>query len=371
MTVIASLALPPPIQGHAVVSQAIISELRKISQNLVVIDTSPRIQNKIHPLYHLNRIIPVFRTALALMRHSRDAEKTLYTVYEYGIGVLYNYFILVLARAFGYRIFLHHHTSGHTLAKSTRFSILAFLMGNHTSHIALSERMASDLRRNYSSVRNVVVCGNAYSVNVPSGVLDRAGIVGAFRIGMLSNLTFDKGLNIAIDAAFRAQKVGLDVIFVIAGPTIGRGPACALETARLRAPELFEILGEIKNSRKDTFFKSIDTFLFPSVYKGEAQPLVLLEAMSYGLPVISTDIGYAKELADSNSPFTISISSNIAAEIVTRVSKLSSSASVYGSECASSRTRFLSLRKSNEKQLLSLCRLIAFNVSGVPRSPSG
>jgi glycosyltransferase involved in cell wall biosynthesis len=363
LTVIASLALPPPIQGHAVVSQAIVSELLKIDPNLVVVDTSPRIQHKKSPRYHLNRILSVFRTALSLALHSQDAEKSIYTVYESGFGVIYNYLILVLARAFRYRIFLHHHTSAHTLAKSANFSILAFVAGGNALHIVLSEKMACDLRQNYRAVGHVMVCGNACHVNVPSTVPHKAEVVGTWRIGMLSNLTFEKGLNIAIDAAFRAREFGLNIIFVIAGPTIGKEATFALEKARLKAPELFEVLGRIKDDRKDRFFKSIDIFLFPSIYQFEAQPLALLEAMSYGLPVISTDIGYARELADIDSSFMIPISADISAEIVKRMSKLISSSSVYVTECLSSKARFLANRSSNESQLVSLCKLIVSNSS--------
>jgi glycosyltransferase involved in cell wall biosynthesis len=361
LTVIASLALPPPTQGHAVVSQAIVSELLKIDPNLVVIDTSPRIQHKKSPRYHLNRISSVFRTALSLVLRSLDAEKSIYTVLESGFGIIYNYFILVLARAFRYRIFLHHHTSAHTLAKATSFSILAFVAGGNALHIVLSEKMAGDLRRNYPSVGRVMVCGNACHVNVPSAVPDKAAVVGTCRIGVLSNLTFEKGLNLAIDAAFRAREFGLNVIFVIAGPTIGQEATFALENAGSKAPELFEVLGQIENNRKDGFFKSIDIFLFPSIYQFEAQPLVFLEAMSYGLPVISTDVGYARELADKDSSFVIPISDDISAEIVERINKLVSSSSVYVTECLSSKARFLAIRSSNQNQLVSLCKLIVSN----------
>ena len=49
------------------------------------------------------------------------------------------------------------------------------------------------------------------------------------------------------------------------------------------------LVGPVFGVDKDKCFKSANLFLFPS--KFDTFPLVILEAMSYGIPVISTDIG--------------------------------------------------------------------------------
>ncbi len=49
--------------------------------------------------------------------------------------------------------------------------------------------------------------------------------------------------------------------------------------------------GPIYGLDKQVFFNTIDVFVFPSRYVNEAEPLVIHEALAYGLPVIATDRG--------------------------------------------------------------------------------
>lgn len=58
-------------------------------------------------------------------------------------------------------------------------------------------------------------------------------------------------------------------------------------------------LGAIRDTEKDQFFKSIDAFILPSIHLKDDQdgiPVVLMEAISYGLPIISTNISGIPEI---------------------------------------------------------------------------
>jgi glycosyltransferase involved in cell wall biosynthesis len=72
-----------------------------------------------------------------------------------------------------------------------------------------------------------------------------------------------------------------------------------------------EYLGIITGEDKKNHFKDADIFCFPSYYHSEAFPVVLIEAMSFGLPIISTywrgipdmvDDGYNGFLINIKSP---------------------------------------------------------------------
>jgi hypothetical protein len=48
-------------------------------------------------------------------------------------------------------------------------------------------------------------------------------------------------------------------------------------------------------------YRTADVFVFPSLYKVEAQPLVLLEAMTFGCAVVSSEVGEIRSLVDDRT----------------------------------------------------------------------
>lgn len=57
--------------------------------------------------------------------------------------------------------------------------------------------------------------------------------------------------------------------------------------------------GLVKNSEKEQFFKNLHVFLLPSISKGmetDGLPVVLMEAVSYGIPIISTNVSGIPEI---------------------------------------------------------------------------
>jgi glycosyltransferase involved in cell wall biosynthesis len=50
----------------------------------------------------------------------------------------------------------------------------------------------------------------------------------------------------------------------------------------------FEHLGFVAGTQKNRILREADVFCFPTLYLGENQPVNLIEAMAYGLPVVTT-----------------------------------------------------------------------------------
>lgn len=118
-----------------------------------------------------------------------------------------------------------------------------------------------------------------------------AGSEGELRLLFLSNLFPEKGCFDLIDALAELGERARGISLRFVGEA---EPAVADEVAR-RATELegtgiaVEYAGTRTGEAKFREYRSADVFVLPSRYPPEGQPLVLLEAMSAGLPIVASD----------------------------------------------------------------------------------
>ena len=130
--------------------------------------------------------------------------------------------------------------------------------------------------------------------------------LGIFRVLYLSLCMREKGLFDAIDAVaitnqrLSAQHSPLRVQLTVAGKFWHEHERKEFER-RLAQPDLngpalaangpaaaVDFRGFVSGNQKDQLFRESDCFCFPSYYPIEGHPVSLLEAMAYGLPIITT-----------------------------------------------------------------------------------
>jgi glycosyltransferase involved in cell wall biosynthesis len=81
---------------------------------------------------------------------------------------------------------------------------------------------------------------------------------------------------------------------------IGKGPDLSGTKERIQQLELeknIKLLGFISDKELPAYYNAADFFILPSK-SGEGLPLVSLEAMACGLPIIATDVGGIKEIIE-------------------------------------------------------------------------
>lgn len=122
----------------------------------------------------------------------------------------------------------------------------------------------------------------------------------ALRLVTIARLHPNKGHFHALAAVRRARELGVDVTYTIAGA----GPfkdAVIAKVADLRLDDAVTLLGTVSETEVLGLLSEADGFLLPSVGKGEAWPVAVMEAMGAGLPVISSIIGATPEMITSET----------------------------------------------------------------------
>ncbi|MEM6483714.1 MAG: glycosyltransferase family 4 protein [Pseudomonadota bacterium] len=160
---------------------------------------------------------------------------------------------------------------------------LASFAGDDAVHITLCSAMGNQLTQIYPSVREVVPLSNVFLM--PSKFLGESAGGESLVLGHISNLTFDKGLRTCVELVRELRKYRRDVKLVIAGPCATADVAAYVEDTVRDNPDFITYLGPVYHERKEQFFAGLDLFVFPTKYRNEAQPLVILEALSHGIPV--------------------------------------------------------------------------------------
>lgn len=287
-------AMPPPTHGQSVITMAIYKELVARGISISLVDTSPgSLVRSIR--YHLKRIGGIanaFRKAYRLRRS--PGRKVVYTIVESGAGVFYNIVLAVWFRILGYEAFFHHHTAANTLRFRPVVGVFLALAGPNSTQIVLSAQMAEDLRARYCFRGKIEICHNAALVS-GSPSEDRAS-KRSVCVGHLSNLSREKGTIVVLETLQRGLAAKVVGKLILAGPASDPEIVSAIEVSATQLPNAVHYLGAISGERKEEFFLGIDVFIFPTMYPNEAQPLVVLEALARGVPVVAYDRGYLAEL---------------------------------------------------------------------------
>ena len=108
---------------------------------------------------------------------------------------------------------------------------------------------------------------------------------GCFRVLAVGRLTYYKGFDILIAAAGRTKRVTVQIV--------GHGDLKARLESEIRNRKLQHrvvLRGGLSDTTLQALFATCHAFCLPSLERTEAFGVVLLEAMRYGKPIISSDI---------------------------------------------------------------------------------
>jgi len=293
--VVAVAPVPPPLQGAAATTAGILDYIRP-HVDLRVANVSPGTATGL--AYHLMRTWRNLKAMGLLVANSGARDRVLYMTADGGLGAFYNMAVAGLGTLLGYRIFLHHHSFAYVDRQNARVATVARIIQHNGVHVVLCQAMADGLRARYAIGETLELSSAAL---LPARVRPAKPNGGVLRMGFLSNLIIEKGVDTSIALLRAAREEGLPVELAIAGKPYKPGdtePLEMIDRAKADLGDSLSYLGSLSEEGKNAFLQGLDVFLFPSRYVNEAQPRAVLEALANGVPVltvarscITTDMG--------------------------------------------------------------------------------
>ncbi|MFW5803803.1 MAG: glycosyltransferase family 4 protein [bacterium] len=297
---------PPPNHGQSIGTQMVYSYLQK-KQKVIKIDISPGSLNS-GKIGYLFSYFSAYLNSLRKLREIKGKNNTLYFVPA--VRPLSHFKDIILLILFNYkfdRIICHIRSGEFDNLFRNPLSKLStkYLIKKSTSFVFLSQKL-SDRCRKWIPQHKRKVIYNFIDKEISISKEDAVGIIEEkvntdyFNFAFISNLIETKGYKILLDA-FRevSKKKSRNIRLYL----IGDGTAKTIHeiTALTKKRKDILYLGKISDRKElKKIFEKIHVFVLPTYYKTEAQPRSIIEALNFGIPVISTIHASIPEIISHN-----------------------------------------------------------------------
>lgn len=284
-------AVPPPYHGGSVVTQTLLTSALAERYDLRHLDTTDsRGVENIGRLDAGNVWLAALHGArfMAMLVRSR-IDMVYLPVAQNTLGFLRDALFLAPAVIRGIPLVVHLHSGNYgEFARTAPLPVRALirtLLGRAQRVIVLGSVLKPMLDGIVRSERIAVV---------PNCVPDHVSATGraaqpgrTMRVLFLGNLIPGKGYGELIRAAELLAEAGVDLELVLAGGGMAERTRRQI-LAESTIADRIRFTGPVDGAEKNVLLSEADVLALPSYYENEAHPLVILEAMAAGLPVVST-----------------------------------------------------------------------------------
>lgn len=256
-----------------------------------------------------------------------------------GTGFYKDAIIALFVKSFGVKVVYHFHNKGVAEFQHRGIDNALYRRVFRNAHvILLSELLTNDVVK-YVPQERVKVCPNGIPdthevkqyVAVPS---DRP-----VRLIFLSNLLVAKGLFVLLDACVYLMNRGVSFQINLIGNEGDVTTQSLADAVQHRGLQNYvTYLGSITGTEKDQQYAEYDIFVLPSL--NECMPLVVLEAMRAGLPVVATQVGAIPDVVTDGENGLL-VPPNSAAQLADAIERLAGDPALRQRMGVNGRKRFL------------------------------
>lgn len=307
------MCLPPPVHGQSMVGK-MIHDSNFINDNIdaTYIKTSSSTGMDDMGKMRWGKIRDFLKVLLKTFRTVRKEKPQLVYVTPVATGVaFYRDFVMVqMLKMLGCNVVAHFHNKGVSTRQDRKLDNWLYKkFFNNINVILLAGILYEDIKK-YVKPSQVYLCPNGIKDEHPGMVPIRNNKTP--QLLFLSNLITEKGVVDLLDACKILNDKGIkfECTYVGAETTEISGAAFNQMVKDRGLNGVVEYIGKRYGAEKEARYANSDIFVFPTFYHNECFPLVLLEAMSYGLPCVSTNEGAISDIIEDGKTGFVVVKNN-------------------------------------------------------------
>ena len=293
--------LPPPYHGSNVMAKTMLSALNDLGYQVEFIDKSfsKSIETIGKPSIRKILRVPVLAIEILIACLFKRPRMCIYFIAVGKSAFLVDAFLLFLLRLCRLHYVLRFGGKGYSdLQKEGLIwsSLVSSALSKAFGGILLGERMKWDVNSFIPDDRLIYVPNGIKNHNFNLQNKQSSNI----QVLFLSNLVPSKGPFEVLKAANIVTKQSANICFILAGADSSQSFTQELRSYinNKSLDEYVSMPGRVDGDEKDKLFSESDIFVFPSYFKREVFGTVNVEAMSWGLPVITSDEGAISEIVE-------------------------------------------------------------------------
>ena len=289
----------PELHGATKVTEFFFEEARKYDLKIrryiyknYFFDKNKTILNSFKFESKLSKLFSFIKICL-ILPFQINTLKAVYIQENAGLGKFFDIFLLLFFILFKKKCFYHNHSYKKLYEYDIKSKIIQLISRYGIENIFLHKNEASKFLKKYGKIKYRIISNSVFINKIDPKIRDIQKN-GNIKLGLISNLTKEKGLDDFLNIAKKSLKEKNLWEFELAGPLLNNRDFYLNQIKSLKNIKYYgQILEE---NKKIKFFNSVDFFIFLTSHQHESEPLVILEAISNGCIPITYNRGSIIEL---------------------------------------------------------------------------
>ena len=294
----------------------------------------------------IKRMFGVFLVLFRIFKGLRNTDIVYVTMGASRLGFVRDLFIILMTVLFKRKLVFHLHGGGYGDFYQGCPSLLKFII-RHALNSVDKIIVLGDLLRNQFSFlseshhQKIVVVANGLPIKyAPAQEFKTISADKPLKILYLSNMIPSKGYLQTLEACKLLKSNNLNFVCDFAGEFMSTGSVNDRVNPDSARNDFFDLIskynlrdevnyhGMVRGNEKQKLFREANIFLLPTNYSGEGQPISIIEALSYSVPVIATRFrGIPEQIEDGKNGILIDSASP--SNIINAIEKMTKSSKVY------------------------------------------